>query len=275
MARIFANMESLQRQIEAAGKAIPILPNVVESYRVALLQGNADVLTYYNARSELTTKRLELIDLKRQLADLHIALEIATGRYLEPREKEANPNETRALELLIIVALAVGIGWGYWWISSVSRPSDLPRKHYCQGESSKNLSLPSRSRLYERNCGRRNHVYGTVVPAAGAVQTFQCRLKAVFVIFLSPKPSGFPSGDALLEIEPSPDTSLQTQQARNDYESAKKALDYMQQRFDLKLATNDQLLQAKQHWSRLKQSLKACDAGEVKALELFALMLRD
>ncbi len=91
VARIFANMDSLQRQTEAAEKAIPILQNVVESYRTALLQGNADVLTYYNARAELTTKRLEVLDLKRQLADLHIALEIATGRYLEPTEKEAKP----------------------------------------------------------------------------------------------------------------------------------------------------------------------------------------
>ena len=53
VARIFANMDSLQRQIEAAEKAIPILQNVVESYRMALLQGNADILTYYNARDEL------------------------------------------------------------------------------------------------------------------------------------------------------------------------------------------------------------------------------
>jgi outer membrane protein TolC len=91
VARIFANMDSLQRQIEAAGNAIPILENVVQSYRIALLQSNADVLTYYNARAELTTKRLEVLDLKRQLADLHVALEIATGRYLDPREKGAKP----------------------------------------------------------------------------------------------------------------------------------------------------------------------------------------
>ena len=51
---------------------------------MALSQGNADVLTYYNSRNDLTAKRLELSDLKRQLADMHVALEIASGRYLEP-----------------------------------------------------------------------------------------------------------------------------------------------------------------------------------------------
>jgi outer membrane protein, heavy metal efflux system len=83
VARILADMSSLLRQAEAAENSIPILQNVVESYRIALLQGNADVLTYYNARADLITKRLELVDLKRQLADMHVALEIAAGRYLE------------------------------------------------------------------------------------------------------------------------------------------------------------------------------------------------
>jgi len=92
VARILANMRSFQRQSEATERLIPTLQNVAESYRRALLQGNADVLTYYNARAELTTKQMELLDLKRQLADMYVALEIATGRYLGPAEnKEANP----------------------------------------------------------------------------------------------------------------------------------------------------------------------------------------
>jgi len=92
IARAIADMKSLQRQVEAAQASLPILQNVVDSYRRALLQGNADVLTYYNARGDLIARRIELFDLKRQLADLHVALEIAAGRYLGPaREKEASP----------------------------------------------------------------------------------------------------------------------------------------------------------------------------------------
>jgi len=84
VARLVADMGALQKQVEASQQSIPVLQNVVDSYRAALLQGNADVLTYYNARSDLTNKRLELLDLKRQLADMDVALEIAAGRYLEP-----------------------------------------------------------------------------------------------------------------------------------------------------------------------------------------------
>ena len=87
IARIVADMTSLQRQIEASEMAISTLENLVESYREALLQGNADVLTYYNARADLITRRTELIDFKRQLADMHVALEIAAGRYFEPAGK--------------------------------------------------------------------------------------------------------------------------------------------------------------------------------------------
>jgi outer membrane protein TolC len=82
ISRAIADMSSLQRQIDADEASVPILQNVVDSYRRALLQGNADVLTYYNARTDLIARRMELFDLKRQLADLDVALEIAAGEYL-------------------------------------------------------------------------------------------------------------------------------------------------------------------------------------------------
>jgi outer membrane protein TolC len=82
IARAVSDMGGLRRQIDAAETSIPILQNVVDSYRRALLQGNADVLTYYNARADLVMRRMEIFDLKRQLADLDVALEIAAGEYL-------------------------------------------------------------------------------------------------------------------------------------------------------------------------------------------------
>jgi len=88
IARALADMNSLQHQIDAAEASLPILQNVVDSYRRALLQGNADVLTYYNARADLTARRMELFDLKRQLTDLEIALEIAAGEYLGGLQKK-------------------------------------------------------------------------------------------------------------------------------------------------------------------------------------------
>jgi outer membrane protein, heavy metal efflux system len=92
IARAIADMKSLQRQIDAAQASVPILQNVVDSYRRALLQGNADVLTYYNARGDLITRRMEIFDLKRQLTDLDVALEIAAGESLgSSQTKGATP----------------------------------------------------------------------------------------------------------------------------------------------------------------------------------------
>ena len=89
VAHILANVESLRRQREVAERSIPTMQKVVESYGVALRQGNADVVTYYNARAELTAKQLELIDLNHQLDDLRVGLEIASGGYLAQGDKKA------------------------------------------------------------------------------------------------------------------------------------------------------------------------------------------
>jgi membrane fusion protein (multidrug efflux system) len=88
-------------------------------------------------------------------------------------------------------------------------------------------------------------VYGKVIPAPGATQAvsvpFQSHVRHVMVN----NGQKVSRGDVLLKIGPSPDTRLQFSQAYASYESTKQALQNMQERFDLKLATNDQLLKAK------------------------------
>ena len=83
IATISADLQSIEKQIAAAEEAIPIAANLIRNYRRALLEGNADVVTYYNARSELLSKQVELFKLKADLAGRIIALEIASGQCLE------------------------------------------------------------------------------------------------------------------------------------------------------------------------------------------------
>jgi outer membrane protein TolC len=82
VAVILADMGSLGRQIQTTEKYIPILKEVVDSYHRALLEGVADVLTYYRALNELITQQLDALKLKQSLLDQMIALEIASGEYL-------------------------------------------------------------------------------------------------------------------------------------------------------------------------------------------------
>ena len=82
IAAAIADIRSLDRQIAAAEEALPLLEKLVSSAQTAIEQHNADVLSYYTARSNLLQKRIQLIKLQEQLLEAHTALEIASGRYL-------------------------------------------------------------------------------------------------------------------------------------------------------------------------------------------------
>src|SRR5438552_859822 len=85
-----ADIHSLNRQIAAAEEALPTLEKLVSSAQTAVEQRNADVLSYYTARSNLLQKRIQLIKLEEQLLEAHTALEVASGRYL-PMNKALQP----------------------------------------------------------------------------------------------------------------------------------------------------------------------------------------
>ncbi len=82
IARLRANLESTDTQISATETYLATQKKLVATYHNALLQGNADVLTYYNARDELIATNISLLNLQLQLVDQFMALEIASGEYL-------------------------------------------------------------------------------------------------------------------------------------------------------------------------------------------------
>ena len=82
IAGAIADIHLLGRQIAAAEEALPLLEKLVASAQTAVEQRNADVLSYYTARSNLLQKRIQLIKLQEQLLEANTALEIASGRYL-------------------------------------------------------------------------------------------------------------------------------------------------------------------------------------------------
>jgi membrane fusion protein (multidrug efflux system) len=175
------------------------------------------------------------------------------------REKERRRNMRRRLwGSLIVIAVAVLAG-GYWWFSQgaqlTAHDADTAAG---QAESAQGPVAPVEvAPIKEGTIAEEITVYGTIVPAAGAVQAitvpFESRVRRILVT----EGQQVSRGDPLLEIEPSVETNLQTQQARNDYQSAQKALQYIQQRFDLKLATNDQLLQAQQALGQAQAKLES------------------
>ena len=82
VATAVADVQSLNRQIAAAEAALPVLQHLVDIAKEASDQGTADILGYFQAKTNLSQKSLQMIKLKQQLVDSRIALELASGRYL-------------------------------------------------------------------------------------------------------------------------------------------------------------------------------------------------
>ena len=100
-------------------------------------------------------------------------------------------------------------------------------------------------------------VYGNVIPAPGAQSTlsvpFECRIRRLMVN----EGQEVSQGDPLLELGPSPDTRVKFQQAQEAYDVAAEALTNMERKFQLRLATNDQLLQTRQTLEQAQLTLNS------------------
>jgi outer membrane protein TolC len=82
VATALSDIRHLNRQIATGEKLVPTLQRLVDTAKSALDQGNADVISYYQTRFNLILRQIEVLKLKEQLIETHIALEIASGRYL-------------------------------------------------------------------------------------------------------------------------------------------------------------------------------------------------
>lgn len=81
VARLSADARWLNDQIATAQAAAPGLDRLVQTYRLAMNAGQADVLSYYTAWNNLARNQIDLLTLQQQLADTEIALELAAGLY--------------------------------------------------------------------------------------------------------------------------------------------------------------------------------------------------
>jgi len=88
--------------------------------------------------------------------------------------------------------------------------------------------------------------FGSVTAQPGEVAVFsvsyECQIRKVLVTAGQP----IDTGADLIHVEPSPGAKLALQEAQSNLEAANKDLQQIQQRFDMKLATNSDLLQSQQ-----------------------------
>ncbi len=148
--------------------------------------------------------------------------------------------------LLILIAVLLAAGTYFWFFHGGSPDAQRER---CGSGSERSCGPVARVKTAAIRTGAIEEiltVYGEIVPAPGSLQSVSVPFESRVLRVMVNLGQDVTQADPLVEIEPSPDTYLKFRQAQNLYETTKQALRHVQDRFDLKLATNDQLIQAKQ-----------------------------
>ncbi len=156
-------------------------------------------------------------------------------------------------KVAFLVVLAVVL---YWWLSH-ENSQNLVKDDLQELNSNEPIAQIKTVPIRKGTITETITVYGVAIPAPGALQTISVAFESRVLNVMVTDGQVVAKGEALLEIEPSPDTYLQLEQARNTYESTKQSLEHFQRLFDLKLANNDQLTQAKQSFRQAQLNLKS------------------
>ena len=155
------------------------------------------------------------------------------------------------LIVIVVACLLAGIYWVYRE-SQTSKTVALPQKE-TEGPVASVKVVPVKRAAISTGIT----AYGEVVPAPGAIQVVSVPYESQVLHIMVSSAQKISVNDVLLEIGLSPDTKLQLEQAQNDYEISEQSLKHVQQLFDLKLATNNQLLQAKQTFQKAHLHLRS------------------
>ena len=82
--QVKSGIRFLNEQIAAAQARQAELGRLVANYRVALTDGRANALVYFRTWSDLIDAQIKVVDLKGQLAQALVALELVTGLFAIP-----------------------------------------------------------------------------------------------------------------------------------------------------------------------------------------------
>jgi membrane fusion protein (multidrug efflux system) len=154
---------------------------------------------------------------------------------------------------LLVVAVVVG-GWFLW------KRRGAAEEEKAEKPAAKVEVVPLKRQVIAQTL----EAFGIVAAAPSGEQTVSATYESVVRAVTASAGASVNVGDVLVEIDPSPETKLAFGSARSAIALATKALAATQQRYELKLATNQDLLAAQQveQDARLKvASLEARGAG--------------
>lgn len=172
--------------------------------------------------------------------------------------------------IFIFTGLMIVLASGWFWFFSPpnSEASSQQKENDSAVEPIAKVQVVS---IREETIVQKILAYGTVTAAPAGAQTitapFECRIRSV----RATSGQQIAADEVLLEVDPSPDALLLIETARSAFALAKKALANTQERFDLKLATNQDVLQAQQALQEAQLHLSSLEGrglgrdGKIKA----------
>ncbi len=168
---------------------------------------------------------------------------------------------------LIVAVVAIILAGGYWSFSQRGeRTSKKSGDDFQEGKADGPVALVKIVPIKRGKITENVTVYGVTIPAPGALKTVSVSFESLVRNVMVSNGQKVSPGDRLIEIEPSPDTRLQFQQASNTLETSKRSLEHFKRLFDLKLATNDQLVQAEQTFEQSRLNLESMKKRGIEGL---------
>jgi membrane fusion protein (multidrug efflux system) len=154
-----------------------------------------------------------------------------------------------AARILIVILIAAAAGAaGFWYgqhrAEAEKTPDESPTTQTAEEPQSVAQVVTTPAKI--ASISETLTAYGTVVAQPGQVRIIAVPFESSIVKTFAIPGQRVSAGADVVQVQASPDTLLNLQQAKNDLEAARHDLEQAQQRFTDRLATNQELLQAQQ-----------------------------
>ncbi|HZL36555.1 MAG TPA: efflux RND transporter periplasmic adaptor subunit [Tepidisphaeraceae bacterium] len=164
--------------------------------------------------------------------------------------------------LVVVVALGAA-GGGYWFghRGAGAAPADAEADAGENAPKVKSVATVSVAPIVRGSISEKITAYGTVIAPASEVRAVSVPFESRVTRMLVTPGQVVPAGAPLIEVEGSAATALAFEEANNTLSAANRDMQLVQQRFDQKLATNQELYTAQNAVRAARARLQSLQQG--------------
>lgn len=139
--------------------------------------------------------------------------------------------------LIVVLVLAIAGGAFWYWRKPADAAADAEIKPVAAVETAV---------LKQQDIARAVTAYGVIEASSVGAQAITLAYDSIIREVVAPVGTRVAAGDVIMKVEPTPDALLQAESAKGVAELAARSLAAVKQRYELKLATGDDLRMAEQ-----------------------------